>query len=238
MLLVASILALLIGPLLFQASRLGTRVLAFLEGFAFITIAGLLLFSIFPHALIAGGVLAWVFALLGLVFPVALEHLFNRLAREIHMLILLLGVAGLFVHAILDGVALALPAVAASLQPVGTDNGENELALAIVLHRLPMGLAVWHLIAPAFSLMAAIGILILLALGTLVGFIAGADLINTVQGPGLAWFQAFVAGSILHVIVYEPGHHGHALGKGLTNTAKWPDRMGLICGLALLFVYL
>jgi hypothetical protein len=50
----------------------------------------------------------------------------------------------------------------------------------------------------------------------------------------MAWFQAFVAGSILHVIIYEPGHQ-HA---GDEVVAKWPDRFGLLCGLALLYIYL
>jgi hypothetical protein len=71
-----------------------------------------------------------------------------------------------------------------------------------------------------------------------VGYVIGPELVTAGQGSGLAWFQAFVAGSILHVIIYEPGHHKHHAGDDSLNLEKWPDRIGLICGLALLYVYL
>lgn len=52
MLLLAAIVALLSGPLLFELGRLGSRTTAFLDGFAFITIAGLFLFGILPEAMV------------------------------------------------------------------------------------------------------------------------------------------------------------------------------------------
>ena len=55
MFLFVAILALLSGPLLFEFGRLGNRTRAFLDGFAFITIAGLFLFGILPEAIEAGG---------------------------------------------------------------------------------------------------------------------------------------------------------------------------------------
>lgn len=237
MLLAASIAALLIGPFLFQVARTGPRALGFLEGFTFITIAGLLCFSILPHAIAGGGKQAWVFAALGLVFPVALERVFSRLAREVHLLTILLGVAGLAVHAIIDGVALGVGDVAALadwLPSAGRNEGKS-LALAVVLHRFPVGLAIWYLLAPALGNRMAITVLILMIAGTMLGFMLAGDVQQVLSGPGLAWFQAFVAGSILHVIIYEPGHHR---GGQASSLEKWPDRIGLVCGLVLLYVYL
>ena len=146
MLLLASIAALFIGPLLFQITRFGGRALGFFEGFTFITIAGLLCFSILPQAIVPGGIITWVFALLGLIFPVALERLFHRLARQVHLIILLLSVAGLVVHAAIDGAALALGSDAAGNAVVNIFesipvNAEGSITLAVVLHRFPIGLA-------------------------------------------------------------------------------------------------
>jgi zinc transporter ZupT len=243
-LLAASIFALLIGPLLFQMARAGPRAFAFLEGFTFITIAGLLCFSILPQAIVVGGPPAWSFAIVGLLFPIVLERLFHRLAREVHLLILTVGVAGLAVHAALDGVALALNAqpglapASAWLHGGGEERIVGSLALAVVLHRFPVGLAVWYLLAPALGMRSAIAVLALLAAGTGLGFLIAPDIQQSLPSHGLGWFQAFVAGSILHVIIYEPGHHKPHPGRRPSRLYKWPDRMGLICGLVLLYIYL
>jgi zinc transporter ZupT len=242
MLLAASIAALVIGPLLFQLSRFGSRSVGFLEGFTFITIAGLLGFGILPQAISVGGGPAWAFVALGLIFPIGLERVFHRLARQVHYLILLIGVAGLVVHAAIDGVALAMVGLDGldtvdTRVHLGRRDSSESLALAVVLHRFPIGLAVWYLLAPALGTIAALGVLALLAVGTIAGFLIGPELVAATQGTGIALFQAFVAGSILHIIIYEPGHHQHELSHSAANLEKWPDRIGLICGLVLLYVY-
>jgi len=227
--LLASLLALAVGPLLLQFGRLGPQAAAFLGGFTFISIAGLLGFSILPEAVAAGGWIAWPCLLLGLAFPALLESQLHRFARQAHAVILVLGVTGLAAHSLVDGIALALP-----------DAGEvahghkGDLALAVVLHRFPVGLAVWFLLARDKGQWFAMLALAAMMLATIAGFAAGGAWSVLLTTPALAWFQAFVAGSILHVIIYEPGHH-HA---GREVVAKWPDRFGLLCGLALLYLYL
>ena len=241
MLLMASIAALIIGPVLFQLSHVGARAFKVLEGFSFITIAGLLCFGIMPQAIGIGGFFAWMFAALGLIFPIGLERLFHGLAKQVHLLILSLGMIGLAVHAGIDGIALA----AGSLAGTGVDSSwftghreESEyLAMAVILHRFPLGLAVWYLLSPTLGRSVAIAALVVLAGSTAVGYSFGPDLISTLQGPGLAWFQAFVAGSILHVVIYEPGHHKHAHEHQGVALEKWPDRIGIIFGLIALYVY-
>ena len=243
MLLVASIASLLIGPLLFQMSRVGSRTLGFIEGFTFITICGLLCFGILPPAIAAGGFGTWVFVVCGLAFPIALEKLFHQLARQVHLIILILGIAGLAVHAAIDGVVLAAGAspaaeAAEAFWRLGHLHESEYLALAVVLHRFPLGLAVWYLLAPALGRRAALGVLCILMVGTLLGFAFGQDIVANLPGTSIAWFQAFVAGSILHVVIYEPGHHKHALDHEGGRLEKWPDRIGIVCGLVLLYVYL
>ncbi len=241
MLLVASIAALLIGPALFQIAKIGARTFNVLEGFSFITIAGLLCFGILPHAIGTGGAVAWVFAAVGLIFPIGLERLFHGLAKQVHLLILSLGIIGLAVHAGIDGIALA----AADLAGVdaqtwwqsGPDHSGETLAVAVILHRFPLGLAVWYLLAPALGRSMAVAVLAALAGATAIGYTFGADLTSALQGPSLAWFQAFVAGSILHVVIYEPGHHNHAHEQQRVALEKWPDRIGIVVGLVALYVY-
>ena len=80
-------------------------------------------------------------------------------------------------------------------------------------------------------------VLTVMAGSTAVGFVFGPDLMPALQGPGIAWFQSFVAGSILHVVIYEPGHHKHAHEQHGVALEKWPDRIGIICGLIALYVY-
>lgn len=242
-LLTASIVSLLIGPLLFQVFSSGSRMLGFLDGFAFITICGLLCFGILPPAISAGGIGAWVFVIAGLAFPVVIEKLFHRLAQQTHVVILVIGIAGLAVHAAIDGVALvathAEPAdLADAWWRIGHAHESDNLALAVILHRFPLGLAVWYLLAPTLGKRVALGTLGVLMLGTLIGYSVGDVIVANMSGTGIAWFQAFVAGSILHVVIYEPGHQRHALEHHHTSIEKWPDRIGIVCGLVLLYVYL
>jgi hypothetical protein len=243
MLLAASIAALLLGPLLFQVTSSGSRTLAFFDGFAFIAIAGLLCFGILPQAISAGGAAAWLLAGLGLLFPIGLERLFHRLARQAHMVVLLLGVAGLAVHAAIDGVALAAGNLITledqqNWGHLGHRHGSNYLAMAVVLHRIPLGLAVWYLLAGTLGRTVAWGVLLALIVGTLSGYALGPDLISTMGGDSIAFFQAFVAGSILHVLIYEPQHGVVGSSHPSESLARWPHRIGLICGLLLLYVYL
>jgi zinc transporter ZupT len=227
--LLASLVALAIGPVLLQFARLGPQAAAFLGGFTFVSIAGLLGFNIVPEAVASGGWFAWPCLLLGLAFPALLESQLHRFAGRAHSAILILGVAGLAAHSLVDGVALGLPHAA------GAGHGhDDDLALAVVLHRFPVGLAVWFLLSGAKGLRIASFALAVMMLATIAGFAAGGAWSILLTTPALAWFQAFVAGSILHVIIYEPGHH-HGGGEVV---AKWPDRFGLLCGLALLYLYL
>jgi hypothetical protein len=241
MLLIASIAALIIGPVLFQFSHAGARAFKILEGFSFITISGLLCFGIMPQAISVGGIYAWIFAALGLIFPIVLERLFRGLAKQVHLLILVLGMIGLAVHAGIDGIVLAVGQLAETDADAwwhtGHRNSGEYLAMAVVLHRFPLGLAVWYLLSPTLGRSVAIAVLAGLASATVIGYTLGPDLVSALQGSGIAWFQAFVAGSILHVVIYEAGHHQHAHEHQGIALEKWPDRIGIILGLITLYVY-
>ena len=236
MLLLAAIAALLSGPLLFELGRLGSRTTAFLDGFAFITVAGLFLFGILPEAMANGGPAAWAFAALGLGFPLLVERLFHDAAHREHMAFLALGALGLLAHCMLDGLIL----MGAEAGGHEAHSLEEQQGLAVVLHNMPKGIALWFLLAPAFGRRAAGAVLVLLIGGTVLGYLVGDPALTLLTGPGVAWFQAFVAGSIFHVVLHGiASHEREAPALGLTGTSppKWPERLGLLGGLVFLFAY-
>ena len=232
MFLVVAILALLSGPLLFEFGRLGSRTSAFLDGFAFITIAGLFLFGILPEAIDTGGRVTWVFAALGLAFPLLVERLFHDAARRAHLVFLALGMLGLIAHCMLDGLIL----VGAELDGHAAHAAGEQLGVAVILHNMPKGIALWFLLAPTFGRRVAGAVLLALIGGTTLGYVLGPSALILLTGTGVAWFQAFVAGSILHVVVHGIVAHEHPV-PGVVPP-RWPERLGLLTGLVLLFAYL
>lgn len=268
MLLLAGLAALLVGPLLYQLLRPGSRPMSFVDAFTFITIIGLFVFAILPGAIAAAGWPAWAFAALGLLFPLGVERVFHRAMGRAHLAIVLLAVAGLGLHAVVDGLVL-LGGEAGGHAHGGHGHGHAhgngdaagfDLALAVILHNIPKGLAVWYLMRPAFGLARSAAVFALLLGATAGGYFAGEHLLHALDAPALAWFQAFVAGSILHVVLHgagyhqhsgehpgEQGHQRHAHGQAGTATAplhapprveRWPERLGLVSGMVLLYFYL
>lgn len=191
--LAAGVLALLLGPLAYGALTRRGELAAALDGFIFVTIGALVLLEALPEAVAAGGVWAWAFLFGGLFGPTVLERLIHTAARQTHLATLLIGGFGLVLHATADGTAL------------GAGSAHNPLLpVAVILHRLPVGLAVWWLLKPSFGNRTAGAMLALMVIGTVVGFAAGPQVVSAVDSTALAWFQAFVAGSILHVVFNKP----------------------------------
>jgi len=245
MLLTAAIIALLAGPALFQLVPREGRSMAFLDGFTFITIIGLFVFSILPDAIAQAGPLAWVFAVLGLGFPLLVERLFAASLNKAHLLIVGLAVAGLALHAIIDGVVL-LGGEDGGGHGHGHGHGhrhdghaEESLAIAVILHNIPKGLAIWYLMMPAFGLLRSALVFALLVAGTVAGYLLGDELLASFSVTAVAAFQAFVAGSILHVVLHGAAVHAHDHDHQPRPAAdKWPERLGLASGIVLLYFYL
>jgi hypothetical protein len=82
LLLSATLLALLSGPLLYGAARERPAVLAFLDGFVLVAISGLVTLEVLPETLDSGGYASLVFLVLGALGPSLLENqLHNAQAR-------------------------------------------------------------------------------------------------------------------------------------------------------------
>jgi uncharacterized membrane protein YraQ (UPF0718 family) len=193
--LVFSIVALLAGPLVFHYIQGHLKWEQTIDGFIFVTISGLVLLHIFPDAIEHGGWIALLFGVLGLVGPSFSEKIFNHSVHSAHKIALFLGVIGLFLHAGMDGASMSMGDIHDHAEHTG-----NLLALAVILHRIPVSLTLWWLIQPDFGRKTASSVLVLIGVGTVIGFYTAPNILHATT---FAWFQAFVAGSLLHVVMHQ-----------------------------------
>lgn len=211
------ILALAVGPLVYWLAGGRRWAMQAIDGFVLTSVGGLVVLFVMPAALAASGGLAIVAALVGMTLPLVMERLLGVASRTAHSIMLVSALIGLVIHTTLDGVALF-------------EGGHTEesaaLALAVVLHRLPVSLAIWSIVKPRYGRTGAAAVLGIVALGTLVG----AGLGHQLYGFGGVWFQLFqamVAGSLLHVVVHRHDHH---------SGSKRPEAVGGMMGMAVLLV--
>jgi hypothetical protein len=217
--LLLSLLMLGVGPVVYRGFRDHPRVRAAFDSFTLVAVGGIVLGFVLPQLVAVAGGWVMVVALAGLFGPVALERLAGG-SREAHRLTLLLGLLALGIHTFLDGMVLAHRGAA----------GEGiELAVAVALHRLPVGMTIWALIGPRYGLRAAAGVLGLVAAGTVGGFALSEIEMAAMQGTWFAFFQAFVAGSLLHILV-------HHVTQGHDEAANWkiPELTGAVAGVGVL----
>lgn len=194
-LLLATLAALLSGPLLYSWAQTRSAVLAFLDGFLFVSILGLVLLEAVPGTFSAGGGWSALFLIVGLLGPSLLERGISRARRKAHLAALLLAMLGLVAHSLGDGVALSS----------GGDAHLNiALPLAVAVHSVPVGLVVWWLLFPVFGTWPPLLAILAMCAGTVVGYAFGPALGAALGVTGWAWFQALVAGTILHVVFGRP----------------------------------
>jgi hypothetical protein len=228
-----SIVALAVGPAIYAVGQKLPTARQVLDGFVFITIAGIVCVHIVPKAIELGGLAATGFLVAGLVFPVLIERFFHQSMRRAHVFILILAALGLAMHAIIDGIAL-LPLEAL----VGSNAGalsNNSLALGVILHRLSVGMAIWWSLRPSLGLPVALGVFALIIAATAVGYFPGAVAVEFAELGTVACFQAFVAGSLVHVIAFGVSHDHAKHVEGMPQAKSWSYRVGILLGLFLVF---
>lgn len=201
MYLVAATAALALGPVCYHFLRRYSRLNRALE-IGVTAVAAIMALFFLPHAIEGGGWSALVFTAAGVLGPSLAEIGLRRGVREVHVLTLALTILGLGAHTMVDGAAIAA---------VGADTAENALGIGIVLHRFPIGLAVWWLVRANLGDAPAIGAILLMAVGTIAGFMIGGEMLEFATSQQLAWLTAFVAGSILHLTFHRlPFFGGHS----------------------------
>jgi len=231
--LLLSIVALLLGPFVYEFGRHRPQLRQGLDGLVFITIAGIICVHIIPEAIETGGLIAVAFLLLGLAFPVVLEHRFHDAVPQAHGFILFLAALGMTVHAAVDGIAL-LPAGDAAGSLFGWGSWEDsQLAVSVILHRLPVGMAIWWSLRPNFGSPLAIAAFALIIVVTALAYFVAGPAVALAEAESVAWFQAFVSGSLVHVVAFGASHdHGEETSG---KHRGWAYRVGILLGLALIF---
>ena len=224
-LLVLSIVALALGPGIITLAGARSWVYALVDGFVIVTISGIAVIHILPQAILSSGAWAFVGAAAGLFGPMLLERKDHAHHDDVrggdrakHRPAMALALLGIAIHAFLDGSAFA-----------GNDDGHGHghdhghgaselLALAVVLHRIPEGLAIWWLVrAQRGGIKTAIVALSIVAVATVLGSRFGDELAHGTGASLFSFVQAVVAGSLLHVIIHHAPpsvawthHHHHA----------------------------
>lgn len=196
-LLTLSIIALLAGPMLYHWLRQGGWIARTVEQLVVAALVLLVGLSLVPETLAGLGWKAPLLIAAGYAVPGLLEAAVKSAARAFHIVSVLLALAGLVLHALLDGAGLAGSRLQAS----------STLGLAIVLHRLGMGLVLWLIVQPAFGRRAAMGLLAVMAAATVLGYLRSEHLL-VLEGRGAVLaVQALIIGTIVHSLVHRAHAH-------------------------------
>ena len=217
-LLLTSLAAPVVAPILFLFLRSRNGVVQFLDGFVAVAVPGLVFLHVVPDSVAEGELGVLVMLGIGLALPVILERLARGPTDRPDKLALLLGITGLGLHALLEGAAIA-----------GLNGNEaSPLGMAIILHRIPVGLAIWWLIQARFGLRAAVAALVGLVAITLVGFLGEGGLDSLLAGSWFHLYEALVGGTLVHVVIHGVHPHDHEHHPGGDAGPGEPDDYGHI----------
>ena len=210
MILVAlSIAVLFAAPVIALALARSASLAQLLDSFVLVAVAGIVAVHIVPQSASIAGPAALAAVVVGVFLPILLHRIDaallhgpatstnqpprNQVASAArHGALLAVFALGIFVHGMFDGTAL------------GGAVATPALAVAVLLHRLPVGIALWTVVRPKLGL-ARLGVIVgAYAGGTVTGALVGGAVLTGASAPLLALVQAFVAGSILHIVAESP----------------------------------
>lgn len=200
-----------------------------MDSFVAVTLGGIVVLYIWPEAFAVTGVAAVVCGLLGFALPYLLHGQLHAHEKRAFPGLVWLSFLGLALHALLDGVALFAPESEHGHEHAGS----TALAVAVVLHRFPTALAIWWLVVPRLGRRSAAILLTTVGAATAVGFAVAGGLLGLLSAPGLALFQAAVAGMLMHVVFGHEHRHAEAAEAAASRRTS---AAGAAVGVALLVV--
>jgi len=196
--LIASFFSLCVGPLVYQTFGPLKRTDKIASGTVLVVVAGIILLDVIPETFIRIGGVAILLALVGFAGPTLIERLFKNAADTTHKLTIYLGLSGLILHAFIDGAAIQSDQYAAN----------NGLTLAIIFHRLPVGLTIWWMLKPLLGERYALVILLMMGLATFAGYGSSHLIVDYQNNSLFAVVQSLIGGSLLHVVIHKPHSDG------------------------------
>jgi hypothetical protein len=200
-LMLLSIVLVWTAPLLYNLAERQPTLRRSLERIIAIAVGVVVLFSILPESYYVVGPWALAIAALGMLLPSLVERVWHSLAHKIHWIPLVLGVVGLALHAAMDG---------ASLIDMESDGDVQALPFAVLIHRAFEGVFVWFAVRPRFGVKWGAIALALVSLFTVLGYVASDHYFHAFHTTiSFHYFQALVAGSLLHLAIDRHDTHRH-----------------------------
>lgn len=225
-LLVLSLVAIAFGPVAFAFVPLKHNAWKILDGFVLIGIGGLVFFHIFPESYAQIGWFAIPIIILSFFGPVFLEKLKSKVALTAHNITLMLALIGILLHEFSDGIALASPQNLMA---------SKALPLAVILHRVPVGMMIWWLLKPTYGTKTVVRIIFLLVITTITGFFCGQKLFSSIDPGWFSIFEAFMGGALLHVLFHSHGYHEHC--DHDKNRWQWAAGFGAVLAITGLILF-
>lgn len=183
-----STFALLLGPFIYALGRQNPAVRRGLDAFIIVAVAWIIGVHIIPESVETGGLLAVAFLAAGIVFPLVMQRVLHVATGTAHFAMTILAATALGLHAVIDGIAL-IPG-----------NGDH-LPAAVILHRLPVGMAIWCTFRPAIGRATAVAAFVIIIGATGFAFYSAAPVVELAESRNIALFQAFVSGSLIDLVV-------------------------------------
>ena len=201
--LLLSLMTLFAGPLLFQWLKSSHVLARTLDQVVVAVLVVLVVVLLIPEIIEPLGWSAIGLVLLGYLLPGVLEKLVKQAAETLHLVSLYIALAGLLLHAMLDGAGLAGSHL----------HHSSGLGIAIILHRFGMGLMLWMIIQPVFGARIAWATLAGMAVATVLGYGFSERLLPLAGDAVIVGVQAIIIGTIIHSLIHR-GHvhrdgHGH-----------------------------
>jgi hypothetical protein len=198
--LIAALVAPVAGPLLYWFLHAPSRATRIVDGFVYVAVPALVGWQVFHVAWEESSLVVVLVAGAGLLLPTLAERSSRLLERYTDNFSLFVVLSGLILHALLEGAALI-------------HDGETPLAfgLAVLLHRIPVGLVIWWLIFPRHGAGFAAAGVGSVVVATALGYGLGIEMLGEAHGETAELYQAFVSGMLIHVVFHQ-GRHDHAHG--------------------------
>jgi hypothetical protein len=190
---------LFVGPLLFSWFSASHAVARTVDRFIVAILVIMVVVLLVPEIIDPLGVWAPALLVLGYLLPGLLERLVKQASETMHLYSLYLALAGLLLHALLDGAGLAGSKL----------NDSPELAAAIILHRFGVGLMLWMIIQPVFGNRGAWLTLFGMASATVLGYEFSEWLLPLAGDVFISGMQAVIIGTIIHGLVHRGHVHAH-----------------------------
>ncbi|MEE9127008.1 MAG: permease, partial [Planctomycetota bacterium] len=172
-----------------------------LDAFVIVMVGGLVLTEVLPLSIGLGGVGTLVACVVGFLLPTLAERGLRPASSGARSVFIVFALVALFAHATVDGIALTDPGG-------GHDHGHDHqpglgpLPLAVILHRLPVGISIWWIVARTVGVRLAVTTLLVIVAGTFLGFGVGDAALEGASGQVVGIFGGLLSGSLLHVVMH------------------------------------